>query len=79
MGKLQLTFLISLLVLGISVQAQTRIIKSKVVSEKGRVAGASILVKGSTNGTATDNDGNLTLNIPAGKITVIYLLLGSKK
>lgn len=76
MGKLQITFLISLLELGITVQAQTSIIKGKVVSEKGTVAGASVLIKGSTNGTETDNDGNFTLNIPTAKTTVIVSFVG---
>jgi iron complex outermembrane receptor protein len=47
--------------------AQTRTITGKVSDEKGNpVSGASVMIKGAKNGTATDSIGNFTLQAPAG-------------
>ncbi|MFL9483235.1 SusC/RagA family TonB-linked outer membrane protein [Chitinophagaceae bacterium LWZ2-11] len=46
--------------------AQSKTISGKVSDDKGNpVAGASVVVKGSTSGTSTDADGNFKLNVPA--------------
>lgn len=43
--------------------AQTRTIKGKVTDETGKpVAGASVLVKGTSKGAQTDKDGNFSIN-----------------
>ncbi|HTI92313.1 MAG TPA: carboxypeptidase-like regulatory domain-containing protein, partial [Puia sp.] len=47
-------------------QTQTKTITGKVTDDKGNpVAGASVVVKGSTGGTSTDASGNFTLQAPA--------------
>ena len=76
MRKFKRLIFIPLLLLCITVFAQTRSIKGKVVSATGPVVGASVLVKGKTIGTATDNDGNFTLNVPTGKITLVISSIG---
>ena len=55
--------------------AQTEISGTVVSSEDGQpVIGASILVVGTQNGTATDIDGHFSLSAKSGsKITVSYI------
>ena len=52
--------------------AQNRTIKGKVTDEKGAaVANASVLVKGTTIGTTTANDGSFSLTVPATAKSVV--------
>ena len=62
--KFRRFLLIALLsVFGLSASAQGLTVKGTVVDGTGEpLIGASVLVKGSTNGTSTDLDGNYTLN-----------------
>ncbi|MEJ2881224.1 SusC/RagA family TonB-linked outer membrane protein [Pedobacter sp. GR22-6] len=66
--------LVALLLMATSpIYAQQELIqvKGKVTDEKGEtLIGVSVLVKGSTTGTATDKDGNYTLQVPRGSILV---------
>ena len=55
--------------------AQNKIVTGKVTSEQGApIAGVSILVKGSTNGTTTNNDGNFSLRVDLGQVLQFRLL-----
>ena len=46
--------------------AQSKTITGRVIDDKGNpVAGASVVVKGMKNGTATDSSGNFSLAVPA--------------
>jgi TonB-linked SusC/RagA family outer membrane protein len=57
---------IGLFVAMTSLIAQTRVITGKVFDEKGApIANASVLVKGTTIGTTTKEDGSFSLNVPA--------------
>ena len=57
---------------------QTGTVKGQVVDANGEpVIGASVLVKGTTNGTITDFDGNFTLN-DASKGTLVISYIGYK-
>lgn len=57
---------------------QTGMVKGQVVDANGEpVIGASVLVKGTTNGTITDFDGNFTLN-DASKGTLVISYIGYK-
>ena len=79
MGKLKKICLLPLLLLSVLlVHAQTRTIKGKVVSAQDNkpVAGASILVKGKTTGTATGNDGSFSLNVPTGDVVLVISYIG---
>ena len=52
-------------------------ISGRVTSETGEaLPGVSILAKGSTVGTATDIDGNYTLNAPATAETLVFSFIG---
>ena len=73
-NKLLLLWLVGML---FSVQAFAQSITvSGVVKDKTgeTVIGASVVVKGTTNGTITDFDGNFTLNAPKGDIIVISFI-----
>lgn len=60
--------------------AQERTVSGKVTStENGAPApGVSVLVKGTTNGTATDVNGNYTVNVPPGSNTLVFSFIGFK-
>ncbi len=56
---------------------QARSISGKVASETGEgLPGVSILAKGTTSGTATDNDGKYTLQVPDGATTLVVSFIG---
>lgn len=58
--------------------AQDRVVKGTVTSvEDGLgVPGATVLVKGTTIGTATDIDGNYSITVPAGSNTLVFSFVG---
>ncbi|MEN7549617.1 TonB-dependent receptor [Rapidithrix thailandica] len=56
---------------------QDRTISGKVMDEKGlSLPGVSIVVKGSTNGTITDLNGEFRLSIPEGEVTLVFSSVG---
>ena len=56
------------------VQQATKKITGTVVDAQGPVIGASVMEKGTTNGTVTDFDGNFTLNVnPGATIVISYI------
>ena len=50
---------------------QTKKITGTITDAQGPVIGASVVVKGTSNGVATDFDGNFTLNVSQGQTLVI--------
>jgi TonB-linked SusC/RagA family outer membrane protein len=59
------------------VQAQTRTVRGRVVSEDNQpVIGASVTIKGSSTGAATDNTGSFSLNVPEGPVTLVVSSVG---
>ena len=57
--------------------AQSRTITGKVIDDKGNpVSGASVIVKGSKNGTSTDSSGNFTLTAPASARQILVSNVG---
>ncbi|MDI9365715.1 MAG: SusC/RagA family TonB-linked outer membrane protein [Flavobacterium sp.] len=59
------TLLMCLLVAVTQLLAQNKTVTGKVVDEKGAaVAGASVVVKGSTKGTTTGSDGSFSISVP---------------
>ena len=77
LGHLQRLFFVALLaVLAIGATAQNKTVSGTVLDKAGEsVIGASVLVKGTTNGTITDFDGKFTLsNVPAsGTIEISFV------
>ncbi|PKK37167.1 SusC/RagA family TonB-linked outer membrane protein [Siphonobacter sp. SORGH_AS_0500] len=72
--------LLLLLLIGISsVQsfAQTTQIRGVISSSDGQpLPGATVVVKGTTQGTTTDNEGKYTLNVPANATTIVVSYVG---
>ena len=60
---------------GIELTQQNHTIKGKVTDSRGEsIIGASVMEKGTSNGTITDLDGNFTLNVgPKAVLTVSYV------
>ncbi|WP_318310520.1 SusC/RagA family TonB-linked outer membrane protein [Flagellimonas crocea] len=78
---MKITLLRSFLMLGAFlcfglVKAQT--VSGTVSDANGPLPGASVLVKGTTNGTQTDFDGNFTLNDVASGATLVFSYIGYK-
>ncbi|MEM1337756.1 MAG: SusC/RagA family TonB-linked outer membrane protein [Bacteroidota bacterium] len=76
---MKITLLKSMLMLGAficfgAVQAQT--VSGTVSDPSGPLPGASVVVKGTTNGTQTDFDGNYTLNDVASDATLVFSYIG---
>lgn len=59
--------------------AQTTKISGTVVDSNGEpVISASVVVKGTTVGTVTDVDGKFSINVPEGRNTLVFTLVGMK-
>jgi len=58
--------------------AQSRVITGTVISNEDNlgVPGATVLVKGTTIGTATDLDGKYSINVPAGSSVLVFSFVG---
>jgi len=72
----RLLLVVAVFTLGVAAQAQNLNVSGNVVDENDDpVIGASVLVNGTTQGVATDIDGNFALkNVPAnGELTVSYV------
>jgi len=69
--------MLGLLVVGSQLLAQNRTITGKVTDEKGNaIPNASVLVKGTTVGTSTDNTGAFSLSVPANARTLVISSVG---
>ncbi|WP_075349475.1 SusC/RagA family TonB-linked outer membrane protein [Algoriphagus marinus] len=68
-----------MLMLGSAVAfAQNRVITGTVISNEDNlgVPGATVLVKGTTIGTATDLDGKYSISVPAGSNVLVFTFVG---
>lgn len=65
------------LLIGVAVMAQQRVVTGKVTDrERNKLANASILVKGTSNGTSADGEGNFSITVPASAKTLIVSAVG---
>jgi TonB-linked SusC/RagA family outer membrane protein len=62
----------------LSAWAQDRVVSGKVTStEEGTpLPGVNVVLKGTTNGTVTDSDGNYRLTVPASGGTLVFSFIG---
>ncbi|RNI28470.1 TonB-dependent receptor [Rufibacter immobilis] len=61
----------------IGAAAQSVTVKGRVTDEKGEsLPGVTVLLKGTTTASATDVDGNFTLNVPNGAGTLVFSYIG---
>ncbi|REG84031.1 SusC/RagA family TonB-linked outer membrane protein [Algoriphagus antarcticus] len=77
MKKVLLTFAFAVLTL-VSVLAQSKTITGRVTSaeEPEGVPGASVVVKGTTQGVITDLDGSYSIDVPADASTLVFSFVG---
>src|SRR5687768_4124205 len=68
--------LVFVLLSGLNVHAQNRLLRGRVLSDQVPVAGASISLQGVSSGTATDNYGNFSLQVPEGNVTLFISSVG---
>lgn len=61
--------------------AQNRTVTGKVTSDKDKeiLIGVTVVVKGTTIGTATDENGNYSISVPANKSVLVFTYVGMKK
>ena len=72
-----LSVCLTLLVLTVSAAYAQKTVTGTVLDEYGMgLPGVSILVKGTTNGTATDIDGKYSLNVPNDQATLVFSFIG---
>ena len=69
--KSKLFTCLALLLLSMSLMAQTKKVSGTVVDGVGPVAGVSVIEKGTQNGAVTDLDGKYSINVPQGATLVI--------
>ena len=69
-----------MLLYGMPASAQTSHgISGKVTDQTGNgIAGASVIVKGTTTGTSTGSDGSYSLNVKDGNATLVCSFIGMK-
>lgn len=73
-----LTMLMAMAI-SVSVYAQNIMVTGTVLDEAGEpLIGATVIQKGTTNGTSTDIDGNYTINVP-GNSTLVFTYVGYEK
>lgn len=60
----------------VSAQEQTGIIKGKITDDSGPLPAASVLIKGTKNGTTADADGNFTLRVAEGTYSLSASYIG---
>lgn len=58
-----------------SIYAQTTV-TGTVTDDQGPLAGASVVVKGTTTGAVADFDGNYTIDVPEGSTTLVFSYVG---
>ncbi|MEH6656827.1 TonB-dependent receptor [Leeuwenhoekiella marinoflava] len=79
-NKLHCSLLLFVLLISSITYAQTRVLEGNIQDPDSLpLPGANVIVKGTSNGTTTDFDGNFTLNIPDDEnVTVIVTFIGYK-
>ena len=74
---LRLLSVIVLMLIGQNIGAQSRQVKGTVKDAAGEtITGASVIEKGTSNGTTTDSDGNFTLNVSSDNVVLQFLYIG---
>lgn len=76
MRRITLLLIATIMAMG-NAWAQERAISGRVTDEKGAaIAGASVSVKGTNQGTITDTEGRFALNVPANAKTIVFSIVG---
>src|SRR5882724_3018483 len=73
----KLPLLLGILLLCLQMSAQQRTVTGKVMDDKGNpIQGASVLVRGTKNGTSTQQDGTFSISVPANAKSLIISAIG---
>lgn len=76
MGR-TLLFVVSFILCTTTVFAQTRTITGTVTDESGNpIPNSSVLIKGTSTGTSTDNDGHFSINVPENRSVLVFSAVG---
>lgn len=76
-SKRLLLLLLLLQVLSVWVNAQSTVVRGKVVNEANQpISGASVQVKNSTVGTSTDESGDFVLTLPSANAVIVFSTVG---
>jgi hypothetical protein len=60
-------------------QAQEREVQGRILDEARKpIGGANVLIKGTPNGAVTDSEGNFKINLPYGKVVLIFAFVEYK-
>ncbi|MCD8079083.1 MAG: TonB-dependent receptor [Bacteroides sp.] len=59
-----------------NLQAQSTLVKGTVLDAEGGMPGVNVTVKGTTNGTITDIEGNFSISVPDGSSVLIFSYIG---
>jgi TonB-linked SusC/RagA family outer membrane protein len=81
MKKLFLLIVLSVIVSGLTLMAQTRVITGTVTSAvegEGPIPGVTVMVKGTTVGALTDVNGKFSITVPADATTLVFSYIGMK-
>ncbi len=62
----------------LTLAAQNRTVRGVVTDDEGPLIGASVMIKGTTTGTATDLDGRYTINVPSENSVLVFSSIGYK-
>lgn len=74
-----LSVLVLLLVLSSATAMAQRTVTGTILDEFGDgLPGVTVLVKGTTTGTATDIDGKYSLNVPSNDAVLVFSFIGYK-
>lgn len=55
-------------------QSKEKVVKGVVSDDMGPIAGATVMIKGTTKGMVTDMDGNFTMSVPVGSTIVVSFI-----
>jgi len=79
-ASLRLCALVAILLLLAPVSWAQSLVRGTVTDQNGLpLAGATIVVKGTTTGTTTDANGQFTLNLPTGGETLVFAFIGYER
>jgi TonB-linked SusC/RagA family outer membrane protein len=68
---------ISIPLLSTGLFAQSKTVSGTIKNDKGEpLAAVTVVIKGTTNGTSTDNEGKFSLQVPSGKGTLVFSTVG---
>lgn len=76
--KLRMTFLLCFLAIGIMATAQKTITGTITDADGEPVIGATVLIEGTTTGTATGFDGTYSINVPGNDAVLLFSYTGYK-